>query len=71
MNIYTLLAEGTTAIAEYSVGQFGQDVATIFGSAMDMAREALNFTVSNGLTLTFAAIPLVGIGIGIYRRFVG
>lgn len=68
MNIYTLLAEGTTIA--YSLEQFMTDVTSVFGSAMDMAGQAMEFITSNGITLAFCAVPLVGIGVGLVKRFI-
>lgn len=48
------------------VGENG--VGGLFTTAMTMAQTAGQFVVSHPLVLMFVIVPLVGLGIGIFRR---
>lgn len=43
-------------------------VGGLFTAAMTMASTAGQFVISHPLVLTFVIVPLVGLGIGIFRR---
>lgn len=66
--MYTLFAEGA-AIA-YTLEQFTGDITSLFESGMDMANAAMNFVVSNPITIAYVGLPLVGLGIGFLRRLI-
>lgn len=58
----------TTAI---TVGSLVSDVGTIFTGAMGWAGDVGDAIAGNPLLLMFVLVPIVGLGIGIFRRMLG
>lgn len=54
--------------AAMTVSAFIQDVGTIFTSAMTWLTSVGQAIASDGILLTFVAVSLVGLGVGLYRR---
>lgn len=63
---YTIQTPAATTISSI-VG----DVTTVFTAAMGWAADVGEAIAGNPLLLTFCLIPLVGLGIGLFRRMLG
>ena len=46
------------------------DVGTLFSSAIEWAGDVGTTIVSNPIMLVFCVVPLVGLGIGIFKRLI-
>lgn len=46
------------------------DVGTLFSSAISWAGDVGTTIVSNPIMLVFCVVPLVGLGIGIFKRLI-
>lgn len=58
-----------TETTGYTLENFISDVSTMFDGFMDMAGSAMDFITSNPLALAFAIVPVIGLGVGLVKRF--
>lgn len=55
----------------YTMAEFLADAGEFVSEAFSWMGDVVTVVVSNPLLLTFSILPLVGLGIGLYRRIRG
>ena len=55
----------------YTLAKFLEDAGSVVTQGLSWVGEVVEVVVSNPLTLVGGLIPLVGLGIGLYRRIRG
>lgn len=57
-------------IATATIGTITDEISALFSSAMDMAGTVGTTVVGSPLLLTFTVVPLVGLGVGLFKRLI-
>lgn len=55
-------------IATATIGSVTDEISALFTSAMSMAGTVGTTVTGNPLLLTFTIVPLVGLGVGLFKR---